>query len=113
MALTSLVSAVSAWFVAREVPATAVFGERARPAQGNAKSGTVGGRVSFLWTGKGKYMGPGWLGPRKHDDTIAIPGLIALVNDVREKRLAHYAAGAPVHTAGTVPSLPAAAANLI
>lgn len=112
MGLRALVDAVAAYFLAREVPATAVFGERARPAQGNARSGSIGGRVSFLPTGKGTYQGPTLLGPRPTDNTLSIPGLLALVNDLRTQRLAHYATAGAVHLAGSSPSLPAAATTL-
>jgi hypothetical protein len=100
MALVSLVQYVAEYFAARLVAATAVYGERARPAQGNAKPGTVGGRVSFLWTGKGGYKGPSWWGERAHEDTISKSGLITLANDVAEARAGHYEAGSPVHLDG-------------
>lgn len=112
MALTSLVAAVSAYFADHGVPATAVYGERARPAQGNSKSGQIGGRVSFLVTGKGKYQGPTWLGPREAGAQLSKPRLIALVNDVREKRLAHWATAGAVHLAAEVPATPAPATTL-
>lgn len=105
MGLTSLVQYVSDYFTSHQVAATAVYGQRARPAQGNAKPGTVGGRVSFLWTGKGSYKGPTWWGPREHEDTISTSGLVTLANDVILARAGHYGVGSPVHLAGgLVPS---------
>lgn len=113
MGLTSLVTTVSAFFAAHEVPAFAVYGERKRPATGLGKAGLVGGRVSFLLTGKGKYQGSTWLGPREGGATLSKPGLLVLINDVREQRLAHYATAGAVHLAAQAPATPGPATNLI
>lgn len=112
MGIVALVDAVEAWFTKYEVPATAVFGQRARPEQGNRRSGVIGGRVSFVTTGKSSYQGPTGLGPRRHDDTISRPGLIAVVNELRDRRLAHYATAGAVHLAASAPSLPDEAETL-
>jgi hypothetical protein len=113
MGLTSLVAYVSEYFAARQVPATAVYGQRARPAQGNSMPGRIGGRVSFLWTGKGSYKGPSWWGARPHEDTISPSGLVTLANDVAEARVGHYALGPSVHLAGAAPVAWEPATNLI
>lgn len=112
MAHLSLVEAVSDWFTKYEVPATVVWGQRARPAQGNAKSGSHGGRVSFQWPGKSTGQGPTYLGPRAADNTIADGGLIALAQDVYAARTAHWSTGAPVHLVAAAPINPPAPTNL-
>lgn len=109
----SLVETVQAWFLKYEVPATAVWGQRARPAQGNAKPGSLGGRVSFLWPGKATGQGPTWLGSRPAVDTISDPALVELAARVRAARLGHWATGAPVHLAASSPSVPAEPTSLI
>ena len=113
MGLVALTSSVAAWFLAHEVPATAVWGQRARPAQGNAKPGARGGRVSFMWPGTGTGQGPTWLGPRAASDTISDGALIALAASVRAARVAHWGTGAPVHLATSSPAIPDAPETLV
>jgi hypothetical protein len=83
MGLLALVEHVADFFEAHDVPATAVYGERARVGQGNGKTGSaVGGRVSFVLAG-GSTTGPYRFGPRDGDTedstTRAIASLTAEV----------------------------------
>jgi len=71
MGVLALVAHVATFFEEHEVPAYAVFGDRERLKTGNRKSGSIGGRVSFVLAG-GDYQGPTHLGPRAGDaaDTL-------------------------------------------
>jgi len=107
MALSTLITTLRDRFAAELVPATVVYGQRDRAGQLNAKSGTIGGRVSILWTGEGKYTGSQRLNPRSIGEIISRASLLELVNELRVTRPLHWAEGAPIHlTTAPVPILP-------
>lgn len=79
--LGPVVDYLSAYFIANNVPAVAVIGERERVKQTNAKVGPIGGRVSLMLTG-GDYEGPKFLGPRDAGDEKTSRSIYQLMAEV-------------------------------